>query len=377
MRKRFFKILKRITLLFLSLIVLLIIAAYFYMRQPQFGKAPSGKRLALIEKSPHYKKGRFRNLVETPTLSEGYTMAGEIYNILFKSFPRRTPIDSIPSVKTNLHTLAADSNVVIWFGHSSCFIQLNGKKMLIDPSFSGKASPLPASIKAYKGSNIYTADDMPSIDYLLISHDHYDHLDYETVVALKDKVKHVVCGLGVGADFEYWGYREEQIIEKDWYEKIALDSSLAIYTQSSHHESGRGFTRGESLWMSYLIVTPSFKIYISGDGGYDERFKKIGEEFGPIDLAIMECGQYDKAWQSVHELPEEVVQATLQLKAKRLLPVHHSKFTLAKHPWDEPLVKITELSAPQPYRLATPMIGEIVDLKNNDQLFKQWWKGVR
>lgn len=377
MRRRLFKILKRILFFIISLIVLLAIATVIYMRQPQFGKAPSGERLALIEKSPHYKDGRFRNLVEKPILSEGYTMMGELYNTLFKSFPRRTPVDPIPSVKTNLHTLPADSNVVVWFGHSACFIQLEGKRILVDPSFSGKASPLPASVKAYNGANVYSADDMPAIDYLLISHDHYDHLDYETVVALKHKVKHVVCGLGVGAHFEHWGYTPQQIIEKDWYEKVAMDSNFVIYTQSSHHESGRGFARGESLWMSYLITTPNLKIYISGDGGYDDRFKKIGEAFGPIDLAIMECGQYDKAWHSVHELPEEVVQATLELKAKRLLPVHHSKFTLAKHPWDEPLKKITELSASQPYQLATPMIGEVVNLNNNQQQFTQWWKGVR
>jgi L-ascorbate metabolism protein UlaG (beta-lactamase superfamily) len=256
------------------------------------------------------------------------------------------------------------------------FIQVGGVRILADPSFSGKASPLPWGTKAYKGSNIYSAADMPVIDYLLISHDHYDHLDYETVLALKNKVKHVICGLGTGAHFERWSYTPQQIIEKDWHETVTANDSVTIHTESTHHDSGRGFTRGKALWMSYLIQSPKTKIYISGDGGYDDRYASIGKKYGPIDWAVMETGQYDKAWQSVHNLPEEVAQATLKLQAKNLLPVHHSKYTLAKHPWDEPLIKITELSQAKPYRLATPMIGEAVRLHDSTQVFKQWWKGV-
>ena len=375
--KKFLRILKRTIIVFLSLILLLALGIFFYIRQPQFGKLPSGERLSRIEKSPHYKNGSFHNLIESPTISKGYSFAGELYKTVFKTYPRRSPVDSLPSVKTDLLKIPVDSNLAVWFGHSSVFIQLHKKRFLIDPSFSGKASPLPWGTRAYKGSNIYSAADIPPIDYLLISHDHYDHLDYETVVALKDKVKYVVCGLGVGAHFAYWGYLPSQIIEKDWYEKVTIDSGFSIFTESSHHESGRGFARNKTLWMSYLIQAPGMKIYISGDGGYDTRFVEIAKKFGPVDLAIMETGQYDSAWHAVHNLPEEVVQATLDLKAKRLLPVHHAKFTLSKHAWDEPLVKITELSQSQPYLLATPMIGEIVNLNNSNQVFSQWWKGIR
>lgn len=375
--KRLLRILKRMMIIFFLLIALLVIVTWFYMRQPQFGKAPSGDRLVRIEQSAHYKNGRFRNLVERPTLSEGHSMAGEIYKTLFGSYPKRSPVDSLPSFKTNLLQLPLEKDLIVWFGHSSVLLHAGGKRILVDPSFSGKASPLPWGLKAYKGSNIYSAADIPPIDYLLISHDHYDHLDYETILALKDKVKYVVCGLGVGAHLEYWGYAPGQIIEKDWYEKVAIDSNFVIFTESSHHESGRGFTRGKSLWMSYLIQTPDQKIYISGDGGYDARFKAIGKKYGPIDWAIMENGQYDKAWQSIHNLPEEVMQATLDLQAKNLITVHHSKFTLGKHAWDDPLAQIAELSTSKPYRLVTPMIGEVVQLKDSNQVFKQWWKGIQ
>lgn len=223
------------------ILILLATITFFYLQQPQFGENPSGKRLAQIEKSVHFKNDRFQNIVERPTLSEGYTMLGEMYNVVFKNYPRREPTDSLPSVKTNLKNIPTDSDALVWFGHSSVFMQLEGKKILIDPVFSGKASPLPWGVRAYKGSDIYSVADMPKIDYLFISHDHYDHLDYETIIGLKDKVKHVVCGLGVGAHFERWGYKPEQIIEKDWNEKIELDDNFTIFTETSHHESGRGF----------------------------------------------------------------------------------------------------------------------------------------
>jgi len=375
--RRFFKRLRNTFLFLLGIILLLAIITFFYMKQPQFGALPSGARLARIEKSPHYKNGQFHNLIEKPTIAEGYSILGEIYATLFKNNPRTSPIDSIPSVKNNLFNIPIDSNVLVWFGHSSSFIQLDGKRFLIDPVFSERASPLPWGPKAYKGSNIYSATDIPPIDYLIISHDHYDHLDYQTVLALKNKVKHVVCGLGVGAHFEYWGYPKEKIIEKDWNEAVKVDRNYTIYTAPTHHESGRGLRSGKSLWMSYVIQSPSTKIYYSGDGGYDNHYAETGKKYGPIDLAIIENGQYDKAWRSVHNLPEDVLQAAKDLKARRILPVHSSKFTLGKHPWDEPLIRISALAKAGNIGLATPKIGEIMYLNNTKQLFKQWWLGVK
>ncbi|WP_127132299.1 MBL fold metallo-hydrolase [Pseudoflavitalea rhizosphaerae] len=363
-------------LILLTLILVLALITAVYIQQPQFGKHPEGARLALIEKSPHYKDGRFRNRVERPTISEGYSMMGEIYKTLFKSYPSRHPVDSLPSVKTELSQLPPDSNLAVWMGHSTIYLQVNGKRILVDPVFSGKASPLPWGVKAFKGSNIYSADDMPEIDYLIISHDHYDHLDYESILQLKPKVKQVICGLGVGAHFEYWGYDPSRIIEKDWYQKVEIDTNFVIHTEPTHHDSGRGFARGRTLWMSYLIQTPDMKIYVSGDGGYDSRFAEIGKKYGPIDWAIIEDGQYDKAWQSVHNLPEDVSQAAIDLQAKNVIPVHHSKFTLGKHPWTEPLERITALSAGKSYKLQTPMIGQPVILTDSTQSFQQWWKGI-
>lgn len=375
--KKIIKVFKKSLIVLAVLIIVLGIVTFFYMRQAEFGALPEGKRLELVKSSPHYKDGRFRNLVERPTITKGYSIPEVLYETLFTKFPNRSPIDSLPSIKTNLKTLASSENAYVWFGHSSFFLQLDGVKILVDPVFSGKASPIPGSVTAYKGSNIYTVNDLPNIDYLLLSHDHYDHLDYETIKALQYKVKFVICGLGNGAHFERWGYTPKQIIEKDWYESINVKSGFKILTESTHHDSGRGFKSGQALWLSFFIQTPSMNIYYSGDGGRDDRFKSIGSKYGKIDWAIMECGQYNKAWQSVHELPEEVALATKELGARNLLPVHNSKFTLANHPWKEPLEKISALSQNQSYRLATPMIGELVHLDQKDQQFKEWWKRIR
>lgn len=206
--------LKILMYIILTLVVILSVVTYFYMRQPMFGALPEGKRLELIQKSSNYKDGSFRNTTEMPIISKGYTMAGEAWKTFAKENPRKVPTDVIPSVKTNLKTLNPTENVMIWFGHSSFFLQIDGVKILVDPVFSENASPIPGSVKAFKGTNVYSAEDMPEIDYLLLSHDHYDHLDYETITALKPKIKSIICGLGAGAHFEKWGYNPNQILEK-------------------------------------------------------------------------------------------------------------------------------------------------------------------
>jgi L-ascorbate metabolism protein UlaG (beta-lactamase superfamily) len=357
----------------LSLLLILVASVCIYMQKAEFGKAPSGERLSRIQQSSNFKKGKFQNTVNTPTFPEGYTFWGELWKQVFKKYPRRKPIDVIPAVKSSLK----DDNILVWFGHSSCFIKVDGKTILIDPVFSDNASPLPGTVKSFKGTDIYTVADLPDIDYLLISHDHYDHLDYKTALALKNKTKKVICGLGVGAHFERWDYPADKIIEKDWHEKVTTDSGFIIFTEPARHKSGRGFKQDNTLWMSYLIQTSTMKIYYSGDGGYDTHFAEIGNKYGPIDVAILENGQYDSAWHYVHLLPEEVLKAAQDLKAKRLLPVHHSKFALARHPWDEPLIKITALNKAFNIPLLTPMIGEQVHLHDTSQIFRQWWKEVR
>ena len=363
-------------IIILAIVAVFAIVTVLFMQQAKFGKKPSGERLELIKKSPHYKDGKFENLSHTPTLTEGYSYMGVIKKQLFGDKSRRSPKINLPSVKTNLKDLSPDENVLVWFGHSSYFMQIDGKKIVVDPVFSGNASPINGTVTSFKGTNLYSVEDLPEIDYLFISHDHYDHVDYETIVALKNKVKKVICGLGVGAHFEYWGYAPEKIIEKDWYEKVELSADLIVYVEPARHFSGRGFIRNNTLWASYVLETPSLKIYIGGDSGYDTHYAEIGKKHGPIDIAILDNGQYDLAWQNIHHLPEEVLKAAKDLNAKRIFPVHSSKFSLANHSWDEPLAKLTEHNKNYHFPLITPIIGEVVRLNDTTQTFKQWWVGL-
>ncbi|WP_289057642.1 MBL fold metallo-hydrolase [uncultured Flavobacterium sp.] len=363
---------------FLILLFLIAFAIYIFLQHPKFGKAPSGERLVQIQNSPQYKNGKFENQSLTPDLAEGKTMAGVLFEFFFKKVDRKIPTDLIPSVKTNLKELPLNQDALVWFGHSSYFIQLEGKRFLIDPVFSGNASPIPGTTKSFKGTDIYTVDDLPEIDYLLITHDHYDHLDYDTFLKLKPKTKKVVTALGVGSHLEFWGFPSENIIEKDWYSKIELDENLTIHTTPSRHFSGRGFKRCNTLWTSFVLESKDFKMYLGGDSGYDKHFAEIGEKYGPFDIALIDNGQYNESWKYIHNLPQDVIKAMKDLKTKRVFPVHSSKFSLSLHAWDEPLKKVTELNSlsENPIPLITPMIGEIVELKNDKQEFKQWWKGV-
>ena len=359
----------------ISIVVLLAVVVALYIQHPKFGAKAEGTRLQKIKASPNYKDGSFVNRSYTPSLTEGYSMTKVMFDFLFTKNSRSKPKGPIPSVRTDLKNLPA-GDWLVYFGHSSYFIQMDGIKVLVDPVFSGNASPIPGTTKAFNGTDVYTVDDLPAIDYLLISHDHYDHLDYETILKLKTRVKKVVCGLGVGAHLEHWGFAPGNIIEMEWDTDIELQQGVKLYGLTARHFSGRSFKRDQSLWMSYLLQTETHKIYIGGDSGFDKHFKEIGDLHGPIDVAILENGQYNVAWKAIHFLPGENLQAAKDLKAKRLMPVHSAKFSLALHDWDEPLKEMSRLNQNIGLPLVTPMIGEPVNLNNSAQVFTEWWQGI-
>jgi len=343
----------------------------------EFGKNPNGERAKRIKSSPNFRDGQFQNLTDTPQFAENQNLMGIIVEKLFKKFPNLRPTSPIPNVKTDLHQLDLKRDVLIWFGHSSYYLQIDGLRILVDPAFSGNAFPVSNTIKSFKGSNIYSVSDIPNIDYLLITHDHYDHLDYKTLIALKSKVKNVICGLGTGSHLEYWGYDARLIIEKDWGENLEIKKDIQLFVEPARHFSGRGLTRNKTLWVSYVLQTPSMKIYLGGDSGYDSHFAEIGNKHGPFDLVILENGQYNKSWPYIHMTPDQVLKAAKDLKAKQIFPVHSGKFSLSNHPWNEPLKMLTELNKNSNFSLVTPKIGEVVDIADTNQSFEQWWLDVK
>jgi len=357
-----------------AIILLALLAIYLFLQLPKFGKLPSGERLARIERSPHYKNGQFHNLASTAMYSENAGFFSIMKDYLFLNKQLRKPASAVPTKKTDLTSLQPHEEVLVWFGHSSFFIRTGGKNMLFDPVLSPSAAPVSFSTRAFSGTSIYTPEDMPIIDYLFISHDHWDHLDYATVAALRAKVKHVICGLGVGAHLEHWGYKPEHITEMDWYETKVLGDGFTVHSETAQHFSGRSLRRNRALWLSFVIITPDKKIFYSGDSGYGPHFAEIGAKWGPFDLAILENGQYDENWRFVHMLPDEVIAAAQEVKAVSILPVHSAKFSLSMHAWNDPLRKIAAKSKQTNLHLLTPMIGEKVELWNQQQPFKPWWE---
>ena len=226
--------------------------------------------------------------------------------------------------------------------------------------FSSYASPAFFINRAFDGSNIYAAADIPPVDVLVLSHDHWDHLDYPSVMALKDKAKHIICPLGVGEYFEQWGFDMARVYEEDWYTAIPLAGDLTVHVLPSQHFSGRLLKRNQTQWAGFAFITPGRRIYVSGDGGYGSYFRHIGEALGPFDLAVMENGQYNERWARIHLMPEEAAQAAVDVGAKAVLSMHNGKFALSRHPWAEPYQRLSAASIGKPYRLLTPKIGEAV-----------------
>ena len=364
----FFRFLKWSALTLIVFIGLIIL----YMMHPQFGKRPSGERLKRIEQSMQFKDGKFRNSSPTPQLTQNWKVALSDY--FFKKSNETSPKHKIPSVPINWGSLSPNSPSLVWLGHSSYLLRIDGKTVLVDPVLSGRISPIPGTGKAFEGADVTTADALPPIDYLFISHDHYDHMDYKTLKALQPRVGKVIVGLGVGSHLEYWGYRNDQIIEKDWWDQIDLGDGFRVTVTPARHFSGRSIWSANTLWASYALETPTRKLYLGGDSGYDSHFKQIGDKLGPFDLAILENGQYDLSWKHIHMMPEEVVQAAKDLQAQQLLPVHSSKFVLANHAWYEPLERISKEALRQHQTLITPRIGEVVDLDHAQSGPSYWWK---
>ncbi len=346
-----------------------------YINLARFGHLPDAISLEKMNSSPHYKKRRFHNLHRTQQMTGNGGFFSIMWDFYFGSHPHTKPNQNIPALKTDLKALNKNDDLLIWFGHSSCYFQLGGKTFLVDPVFSCNASPLPHNVVPFKGTNIYTTDDIPEIDYLIITHDHYDHLDYETVTKLRPKIKNIVTGLGVGSHLRYWGYDNRIITELDWHESININS-CGIYCLPARHFSGR-LLSNRTLWASFLIEVGDYKLYIGGDSGYDDHYQTIGNRFKQIDLALLEAGQYDKNWRYIHEFPEEFMQAAQDIKAQKIIPIHNSKFSICNHPWYEPLDKIETLNRSIGLNILTPKIGEVIYLRASNQPFCQWWKELK
>ena len=365
---------KKKMLYIILLLVVAALAAAGCATLRSVGRTPRGARLERVKQSPHYIDGHFRNTSETPQMTGDRGFFPALWEFLFGNRPDLKPKEAVPTVKTNLNAFGRDEEVVVWLGHSSVFIQTGGRRFLFDPVLTCKF-PTSLFMRPFKGAAIYTPDDIPEVDCLVVTHDHWDHLDYATIRALRSKVGMVVCSLGIGENFAYWGYPEAMIHDVEWGEDVAV-GDITLHCLPARHFSGRLSGSGKTFWGSYLIDGPVRRIFVSGDGGYDTHFADIGRQFPGIDLAIMENGQYDPDWKYIHTTPDLLPQAIDDLGPKRVMSYHNAKFALANHPWTEPMELLLNASEGRSWELLTPKIGQEVLLDTHPS-FTPWWRDGR
>ena len=356
---------------------LLLAGVVFLNLSPELGGTPSKAERRAFAASGHYRDGEFVNLQPTEVMTGGGTLA-MLRKFLFGKSPLATPPAPLPVQP--LDSLAITQKTpgmvrITWFGHSASLVEMAGQNILLDPMLSLKLGPVQWALpKRYVTQMPISARQLPPIDAVLISHDHYDHLDYETIKILRAKVKHFYVPLGIGAHLRAWGVAPERISEMNWGDHAALPG-LTITCTPSRHFSGRGLTnRNATLWASWVLQTPTHRVFFSGDGGYGPHFKAIGNSYGPFDLALMECGQYDAQWANIHMMPEQSVQAALDVRARAMLPVHWAAFTEANHAWTEPVERATVAAAAAHLPLATPRLGQPVTLGAGPLPSARWWQ---
>ncbi|WP_332367956.1 MBL fold metallo-hydrolase [Spirosoma telluris] len=265
---------KTIMIITVLILIGLVAATLLFMQQSTFGRDPAEARLDRIKHSPNYKDGAFQNLEHTEVMRENASYVGLMRDFIKKD-KDNVPPRPIPSVKTDLKALDDSKPTIVWFGHSSYLIKSKGVTLLLDPVFSGHASPVSFFGKSFAGTDMYSVDDMPNIDYLILSHDHYDHLDYETVTKLIPKVKKFYTALGVGAHLERWGVPADRIVEFDWWEHQSVADSIELTATPARHFSGRSFARGKTLWTSFVLNLHGYKLFLGAIQAMVNTFRQL------------------------------------------------------------------------------------------------------
>lgn len=375
------KLLKMVGLFLGLVIVLFLVLGFFFINfYPSFGGKLTREQREQFAHLDHYQEGKFVNQIETEMSFDMSSVLSMIRDYFRKDTNRQPssplPVESVDSL--DLTQPLDDRTRITWFGHSAILLETGGRRIMLDPMLGESPAPHPwLGTQRYSEKLPISIDQLPPLDAVIFSHDHYDHLDYPSVRQLKDKVNAFYVPLGVGAHLRAWGVEESKIHELNWWDTIQHENLRLVCTPARHF-SGRGvFDRNRTLWASWIISSPTAHLYFSGDSGYGPHFKEIGEKYGPFDLAMMECGQYDLRWEAIHMLPEQTAQAFTDVQGKLLIPIHWGAFTLALHAWTDPVERITASARERNITLVTPRIGEPVVLPKQRLPTEAWWESVQ
>jgi L-ascorbate metabolism protein UlaG (beta-lactamase superfamily) len=371
------KKLKKMMLYLISFLLLLSACIILFINlDPAFGGNPTKEQKETYQNLSNYDNGKFVN--EIPTDITNSSDASSTNKDSTSETKDRNPAGPIPVSAIDWNKIKSENDSLTWFGHSAFLLSIDNKKLLIDPMLSPIASPVSfAGVKRYNYSKdimSHLIDEMPSIDAVFITHDHYDHLDYQSIIKLKSKVSHFFVPLGVSAHLIRWGIPRENITELNWWEETKYQG-LTIALTPARHFSGRDpFNIDTTLWGGWVILGNKTRLYTSGDGGYDPHFKEIGKKYGPFNITLIEGGQYDRRWSGIHMIPEQSVQANLDVNGKTMMLMHWGAFTLANHGWKEPIERGIKEAKKRKVNIITPEIGETVLFDSDLRIpSTTWW----
>lgn len=339
----------------------------------EFGGKPTKEEKAFYSTFSNYKDGKFSNQIHT-AMDMSFSSITATLKDYMKGIPNGRPKDALKVMHPNMDDFY-NQNQLLWFGHSAFLLSLNNKTILLDPMLGEVPAPHPwLGGKRFQKELPVEIQELKSIDIVLISHDHYDHLDFKSIEQLKEKTNRFLVPLGVAAHLRRWGVAEEKIQEFYWWDEYQEDNLNLVFTPSRHF-SGRGLTdNSATLWGSWVIQSDSINLYFSGDSGYGPHFKTIGEKYGPFDFAMMECGQYHERWASIHMMPEETAQASIDIKTKVAMPIHWGSFRLALHSWTDPVERVSKSFKSLNQEFIIPQVGEIINLNDIKAENSYWWK---
>ncbi|WIM95260.1 MBL fold metallo-hydrolase [Actinoplanes oblitus] len=339
----------------------------------QIGAKARGARRARMEASPQFSGGKFRNTV--PATEVAAASMPRLFVAAMTDRDARRPHLPVPVVTPAPAAATTDGLHVTWYGHSSALVEIEGRRVLLDPVWSDRCSPSRLTGPRRLHEPPVPLRELPPLDAIVISHDHYDHLDMVSIQNLVDlQAAPFLVPLGVGAHLERWGVPESRIVELDWHESHKI-GGLELIATPARHFSGRGLNRDETLWASWVIKGSTRKAFYSGDTGYFPGFAEIGAEHGPFDVTLVQVGAYGDAWPDIHMFPEDGVAVHADVRGGLMIPVHWATFNLALHDWSEPADRTWREAKARGVRLAIPRPGERVDVDNPPPV-DGWWQQI-